>query len=147
MRKKYNFCFTQCGYFIIFPSPRFYAESFLGILKSKKFANLTHLEALILIYVNFCFLLFVKSEGIEGITVCLEHRDSSKLISRKIWITEKSWNFHTVLGFIIFYVDWSGSQFYWFFSATNSSIIHCNTFPSSWSHWIFPGLAILDFTM
>ena len=26
----------------------------------------------------------------------LELLDSPKLISRKIWITEKSWNFHTV---------------------------------------------------
>ena len=31
----------------------------------------------------------------------LELLDSPKLISRKIWMTEKSWNFHTVYGWPI----------------------------------------------
>jgi len=62
---------------------------------------LTYLQ--VLIFMNFCIfwrLEFTKSTKIRAPeiakTAVLLLLDSPKLISRKIWMTEKTWNFHTV---------------------------------------------------
>ena len=71
---------------------------------SAKSAILPHLEALNFGY--YLFLHFLKGE-IDQINknqkpkICKKGsfslQESSKLISRKIWVIEKSWNFHTVI--------------------------------------------------
>ena len=80
----------------------FYVKSFLDS-RSAKLTIWPHLEALNFDFYEF--LHFLKDEiyhirkiqspvySKNGIFRTLDH---PKLISRKIWVTEKSWNFHTV---------------------------------------------------
>ena len=67
--------------------------------------NKLRLELLwMLIFMNVCkfwrvtFIWYAKFRAPRmAKTAILELPDSPKLISRKIWVTEKNWNFHTVL--------------------------------------------------
>ena len=81
---------------MIFLSLRFYVKSILGVLEVQNlpFQNIWRLW--ILTFVNFCTINKFKATKIVNMAV-LELLDSPKLISRKIWMTQKSWYFHTVL--------------------------------------------------
>ena len=85
---------AQCGNFKIFLSLRFYVKSKLMNLKSQNLPFFICKGS----EFWFCeFLHFLKGEIYQNDqTAVLEFLDSEKLISRKVWITEKSWNFHTV---------------------------------------------------
>ena len=95
---------AQCGNYKIFPSLRFYVKSKLANLKYQNLSFL-HIERQ-WILTFFIFALFGGWYLFTKLTkfrvpkmvemVFLELLDSSKLISRKIWITKKWWNFHTV---------------------------------------------------
>ena len=99
----YDLNTTQCGNFTIFLSLRFYVKS--GDARSTKSAILTRFGPLDFnFYVFFCPLWSVKLTKKSKLKVSkiekrtfLELLHSSKLISRKIWMTEKSWNFHTAV--------------------------------------------------
>ena len=80
-----------------FLSLRFFVKSKIGELRDSKSAILTNWEAL---KFEFWWLKFTKSTNLTvpkmAQLAILELLDSPKLISRKIKVTEKSWNFHTV---------------------------------------------------
>ena len=72
--------------------------------RSAKSAIFTHLGLWILIFMNFFIfwrLKFTKSTKFRAPkmakTAILELLNFQNLISRKIWLIEKSWNFHTVV--------------------------------------------------
>ena len=72
--------------------------------RSAKSAILTQSEALNFEFWEFLHFLQAEIHQINKIqgpeiakTAVLEVLKSQKLISRKIWVTEKFWNFHTVL--------------------------------------------------
>ena len=96
-----NGCFnTQCGYFMIFLSLRFYVISIFEDPRSTKCAILTHVEALNFDFHALLGLKFTKLAKFSAKkmvkTAVLQLLHSPKLISRKIWMTEKSWNFQNV---------------------------------------------------
>ena len=93
---------AQSGNFIIFLSLRFYVKPKLVILEVTKTANLTRLEALISLIMLICtfwwpeIFLNIKFRASENAKMAVFHLpESLKLISRKIWMIQKSWNFHT----------------------------------------------------
>ena len=88
---------TQCGNFRIFKQLRFYVKSLFGILE---------MQNLLFTFRGsndfYEFLHFMKAEIYQINKIqcpkiakkeVLQFLNSPKLISRKIWMTEKSWNF------------------------------------------------------
>ena len=92
--QSYNHRGSQCGNFRNFLPLRFYVKSKLANLDSHSTIS-THWESL-----NFWTFWRLKTKltksKVPKIAV-LEYLVSSKLISRKIWVVEKLWNFHTVM--------------------------------------------------
>ena len=80
--------------FGLIQSLRFYVKSKLANLEVK---NLPFFKQILRLWIMISvdFLHFLKA-AIYQITAVLELLDSPILISRKIWMTEKSWNFQTV---------------------------------------------------
>ena len=78
-------CFSQCGNYRNFLSSRFYVKSKMddGESSVSKSAILTHFD-------------FLNCNMHLGILALLNLLHSTNLFSRNIWVTEKSWNFHTV---------------------------------------------------
>ena len=85
----------------------FYHSEFMGNwfrdFESVKSTALTHLKALDFDFLNFCtfwrqkLTKITKFRAPKIAKICIfETFTFSKLISRKIWITEKSWIFHTL---------------------------------------------------
>ena len=71
---------------------------------SAKSVIFTHLEALNLIFMNFCTIWRLKFTKLTKFTFPKMEKtaffallESTKLISRKISVIQKSWNFHTVI--------------------------------------------------
>ena len=87
--------YTEHGNFVIFLSLKFYMKSFFYYFWSAKSAILTNFEALKFDFYAFLHFL-TKFRAPKIVKAVFEFLDSLKLISRKIWMTEKSWNFHTV---------------------------------------------------
>ena len=94
---------SQSGNFIIFLSLRFYVKSNFGIpdVENCHFNTFTGSE--VWFFMNFYnfegWNLTISTKLIAtkmAKTAFLELLDARKLISRKIWMIEKSWNFHTV---------------------------------------------------
>ena len=87
-----------------FSTTQILCEIKFGDFRSAKSAISTYLKALKFDFLRnfgtFWRLKFKKFTKVRGPkrtkTGSLELLDFSKLISRKIWVTEKSWNFHTV---------------------------------------------------
>ena len=95
---------TQFGNFMIFLSLRFYVKIHFGDFSNSKSAILTCLDALSFDFYEI-FALFegwklpiqLNSEPLKlQKRQIFEFLDSPKFISRKIWMTENSWNFHIV---------------------------------------------------
>ena len=88
---------SQCGNFMIYQSLRFFREiNFWDSLRSK-YAILTHFEALYLYILNFCTTWRLKFTKLAKFwaqllqkTAVIYLQDSPKLISRKIWVTNKT---------------------------------------------------------
>ena len=82
---------------------RIYIKLIYGVSRSKKFTILSILEAPNFDFLNFCSfwtLNFTKSTKFKAPqiakTAVLGLLDSPQMISRKIWMTEKAWNFYIV---------------------------------------------------
>ena len=97
---------SQWGNFMIFLSLSCYVESISGILELQNLPFRHILRLWILIFINSCTfwslqfakLLIFRAPEMEKMAV-LEHLESAILISRKIWVAEKSSNFRTVYTF------------------------------------------------
>ena len=87
---------------MIFLSLRIHVKSILGgfyvEVQNLPFDHISMLR--IVISMNFCTFWMLKSTKLTKVSVpkmaFFELLDSPKLLSRKIWVIEKSWNFHTV---------------------------------------------------
>ena len=96
------FRYTQCGNFMIFLSLRFYVKAIFVESISAESAILTHLGALNFEFHEFCIFWRLQSTKLTKFRapnmakMALELLNSPKLISRKIWVTEKFCNFHTI---------------------------------------------------
>ena len=97
----------QCGNFMIFLSFRFYVKSILTFLDVQKKQFLHILRLWILIFMHFCnfwrlkFTKWTKFTAPKmAKTAFFSLLESTKLISPKIWVMEKSWNFHTVCSYL-----------------------------------------------
>ena len=102
-QRKYTFT-AQCGNFIIFLSSRFYVKSVFWDSRSANSTILTHLEALNCDFYEFLHFLKAKINQKSKLRISKIVKkayfallESSKLISRKISVIQKSSNFHTVL--------------------------------------------------
>ena len=95
---------TQCGNFKIFLPLKFYVKSILGILEVQ---NLPFFDSFrgsaFWLFVNFCTFWSLELTKLTKLRVPKMAKNSifrtpwyQKLISRKIWVTEKRRNFHTV---------------------------------------------------
>ena len=91
----------QCGNFKIFLSLRFYVKSKLGILEVQNLPFLDIQRLWILIFMNFCTFWRLKFTKWTKCTAPKMAKmadfallESSKLISCKFWMIQKSWNFH-----------------------------------------------------
>ena len=73
-----------------------------------------------MIFLDFCTFWRLKCTKLKKFRAVLAFLDSPKLISRKIWMTGKSWNFHTV-------VQWLKSKQY-FLKPNLSSLRFCQPF-------------------
>ena len=102
----YTISWTQCGNFMFFPSLRFYVKSILGILEVQNLPFYHIYRLWIWFFVNFLnFSLqkvpkFLKKSNFRAFKY-VEIADfallkSPNLISHKIWVVEKLWNFHTM---------------------------------------------------
>ena len=95
---------AQCGNFRILLSLRFYVKSILGIVEVQKLLFLPFWGLWILLI--WWIAAFKKCKNSKKSKFrafkCVKMADfglleSSKLISRKIWVIQKLWNFHNVI--------------------------------------------------
>ena len=94
---------SQCGNFMTFLSFRFSVKSIWGTLEVHICHYNTFRGSEIWFFMNFCtfwILIFTKLAKFTALKIAkmafFELLQPSKSISRKIWVTENCWIFHTV---------------------------------------------------